>query len=400
MKKKLFLLCWCGILTAISGLGDTATFAEEDSQITILNVRGHDVRDFGKTLESALSEDDVQIQVDPETNILMLKGSRKAVDKAAQLLKVLDPDPAPTTVTVDMEISIKDPDEGKNLLDRFQLSTLDNNSASLQFGQQVAVVTGRQSFGSRGVQVQTQHMDTGTLVKVSPRVASGGVVMELNLEKSWLEYPANDPKDTDTAAETQTPTVYSLVLETTLRLEAGKSQTIKGKVSGGASVRDAEITVSARTGAAAARSSTARDAADRDATSSKVGGGSSRSFQGSSDAASRGGSGGGGGPSSRRSGGRSGFPASSADASRVKQIATVLFKRMDSDEDGKIDSGERNRNSRMLESMGLKSSDDVTIETLMKAIQSRTSRTSRSSRPAPAESNDADAERKDVGDAQ
>jgi hypothetical protein len=112
MQKKHFLLRCCGILTALAGFCATEAIADEDSQITILHVQGRDVRELGKSLDSALSDDDVRIQIDAETNILMLKGSKKAVEKTAQLLKVLDP--IPRTVTINIEISVSDPENSED----------------------------------------------------------------------------------------------------------------------------------------------------------------------------------------------------------------------------------------------------------------------------------------------
>ena len=112
MQKKFFLLRCCGILTALAGFCATEAIADEDSQITILHVQGLDVRELGKSLDSALSDDDVRIQIDAETNILMLKGSKKAVEKTAQLLKVLDP--IPRTVTINIEISVSYPENSED----------------------------------------------------------------------------------------------------------------------------------------------------------------------------------------------------------------------------------------------------------------------------------------------
>ena len=133
--------------------------------------------------------------------------------------------------------------------------------------------------------------------------------------------------------------------------------------------------------------------------SASIGPANTKSSSQARDAAIRSGGqsrGGAGGGSSTRSGGRGGFGGARPDTpENAERSARFVLYRFDINKDGEIDVAERERMGQLFDSMGLDSSQKVTLETLAKAIQARPER---STRQTPVESKDTDARQKDSGD--
>lgn len=195
----------------------------------------------------------VTITSDPETNVLILKGSEGDVKATAKLLTALQT--RQETVNISVTIAVSDTNTGKGkIVDELKLTTLNGSEAELQFGQDVALRTGTQTSmsslaGGRGGGGRTSAYSTksvGTIVKVTPRVVSGGVMLSLRVEKSWVDQP---PASEDESVSALPPSVYSAQTSTTLLIGTDQKQTIQALVSGGqANGRLALITVSATTG--------------------------------------------------------------------------------------------------------------------------------------------------------
>ncbi len=322
----------------------------------------------GGLLAIAAADETVTVSVDEETDVLVVKGTEQAVRNATRLMTARDV--APQMVSIQVEISISDPEGGRDsqkIVDSLQLTTIEGQKALMQFGQQVAVVTGRQSFGGRGTQTQTEQRMTGSMLQVVPRITDTGVVVQLTLEKSWMEHPAPPASEDEASGELQTPTTYTTEIQTTLMIASGKTQTLKAVVSGGSGVREAEIKVSATTGSSTDGRAVAerdnRERTDRPAPPSAR----SRSGQ------TRGGFSRQGSPPSATQG-RGGFQRGSGNRTTMEDAeatAERMLNQFDKNNDGELKGDERKRLDRFLQIIGFDSSEKVTAETMAEKLRNR-----------------------------
>lgn len=195
--------------------------------------------EVAKTLGSQMhGRRDVSIIPDVHSNVLIVRGDKKAVEEVQGYLKVLD---TPfQTVTYKVTIAVTAEDTESQILDELELSTLDNNKAKMQFGQQVAVPTGATRVSaSRSIRSYSQ-VSAGTIVQVQPRVSNGKILTDIMLEKSWVETPVSESED-DAASQ---HTTFNLSFDSTLALQEGVEQTIRAKAtSSPGSQRSVLITV-------------------------------------------------------------------------------------------------------------------------------------------------------------
>ena len=293
----------------------------------------------------------------------------------------------PQVVTIEVEILVSGSngnDSTPQLADHFRLTTLQNSRAMTQLGRQTPVVVGQQVFGGRGtpVRTQTEQKSTGTVVQVEPQITGGGIVGELTIEKSWLEYPQAESRDVEARPQIDSPTTYSAQLKTTLLIEDGKAETISAKVSGGNDAREAVIHVSASTrnrGRRSADSSASRQPPGRDRSRSSFPGRGPEFENRGRDSFRPGPPG--------RSQDRSRFPqrpnadhddrhaGSSSDHSDVKDrvtiIATRIFEKLDKNNDGELQGAERTSMGPMLHALGFDEADEVTIRSLTEKLRNR-----------------------------
>lgn len=173
---------------------------------------------------------DLIIAKNEASNVLILRGSGESLESCAKILEILD-QPI-RMVYFDIAISVIEPGAagaGGNeptALDHLQLSTLDENQAKLQFGQQVAIVTGTVQSARGEATRSFQRQQTGTMIVVTPRIAGDAIAADLQIEKSWIEPPSAD------AAKANNPQVINTSqVQTTLLLQPGVAQTLRAKVS-------------------------------------------------------------------------------------------------------------------------------------------------------------------------
>lgn len=219
-----------------------------------------------KTLANLFDPDSsLRLVPDQESNILIVKGEQVDVRRAVEILKRIDEPQPMVTVNVRIEVA-----GAGDLSDEFQLTTLSDMKAHLQVGQQQTVPSGSiQQFGGRSVSRSYQKENTGTIVQVTPRVSGEQILLDLSVEKSWLEYPA--ALETDDDDQIRVPTTLTSTLETTVRLGLNESRTMTASVSSVAGVsREVAITVSATTGRPADRIQNAQ----RPSSAQRAGGGS------------------------------------------------------------------------------------------------------------------------------
>lgn len=111
------------------------------------------------------------------------------------------------------------------VITRIRLSTIENQTATAQYGQEVAMVTGRASgAGGRGGAgaVSFSYQNLGTLLSVTPRVDDGVVLIKLVLEKSGRTKAAVPDEQSETA-EDSPPTKTVINIQTTLRVRDGRT---------------------------------------------------------------------------------------------------------------------------------------------------------------------------------
>ena len=246
------LFCALLLIVLIAGsfgvVADDATESSKDEpkHTTIIHAN-RPVQSIAKSLTEVMRRSDIYIVTNAESNVMILTGSQQEVAKAAKLLEALDQ--APQMINIDVGIVVRNTTTGEDhIVDELQMSTLNEVSALLQFGQQVSVPEAVERVGSRTMARSYRRENAGTIVKVTPKLMGSVIVLDLYVEKSWIESPtaAESESDTDDVAS---PKSYTTVAETTLHLKRGQSRTFRAIVSKGREDgRDVVITVSASAG--------------------------------------------------------------------------------------------------------------------------------------------------------
>jgi len=112
-----------------------------------------------------------------------------------------------------------------NVISSPSLFVLDNQTASLQVGDQVPVATqARQGTDTTSELVQTiEYRDTGTILNVTPRVNAGGLVsLEISQEVSNVR-----PEDNPTI---DSPTIATRRIESTVAVQSGQTVALGGLI--------------------------------------------------------------------------------------------------------------------------------------------------------------------------
>jgi len=113
--------------------------------------------------------------------------------------------------------------QGKvDVVHRIKLTTLDKQSAFVQVGERRPVVTGRQSSGGRAVHSFT-YENVGTILGVTPRIAGSDVVMELDIEKSYLDDARPVAIVQDDNDSFVPPRIVVAMCQTTIRVAPGQT---------------------------------------------------------------------------------------------------------------------------------------------------------------------------------
>jgi type II secretory pathway component GspD/PulD (secretin) len=167
-------------------------------------------------------------------------------------------------------------------LTRVRLSTIEEQTASVQFGENAAVVSGRNTMPARTREGAPGIANTpvftrqqfGTVVSATPRVEEdGAILIELQVEKSGLAKDARVPGNAATEENAPLPRSVMINTRTTFRVQNG--QTVIAAAMHAASDKDTTqtvILVTARTKALDGRGTTKRESKSResDARSIKI----------------------------------------------------------------------------------------------------------------------------------
>lgn len=113
---------------------------------------------------------------------------------------------------------------------RIELTTLENQKALVQFGQQLPILTGITMTATRMRANNYQQTQTGTILSVTARTTQGDAIeLEINFEKSEVD-PQAAPSDED--ATPLPPSISRMTYQTTLQFangEAALAGTMVGK---------------------------------------------------------------------------------------------------------------------------------------------------------------------------
>jgi type II secretory pathway component GspD/PulD (secretin) len=178
-------------------------------QIKVIQVHG-DVASLANTLAYLAEGSRTQVMTDARTNSLILRGPAESLETIMAVIQRLDQpirqvevrllvaelagsSDATPEFDADFEVAVsqvrKLQAEGDAaVLKRIQLSSLENKAATVQLGETQALAVG-ENFGPGGRQPTRsyQMQDLGTLVEVTPRVATDGkVLLDLSFELTRL----------------------------------------------------------------------------------------------------------------------------------------------------------------------------------------------------------------------
>ena len=128
---------------------------------------------------------------------------------------------------------------------RMRLTTIEDQTATAQYGEQAAVVTGRSQFGSGragGGGVSISHQNFGTLLSVTPSVNDDGdITIKLVLEKSGQAKAAPTDEQKEATEVGLPPAVLMINIQTMLRMRDG--QTVVAQAMDSSSGKDSSQTI-------------------------------------------------------------------------------------------------------------------------------------------------------------
>lgn len=250
-------LCALGCLAVgIASVSAQEAAPASESRDLLFLARHAPASSIADLVRSALGEaPGSSVMIEPVSNALLVRAPAEDLERVANLLEQIDRPPAVIAFDVTIlrmtsgatQLSTEDlsGDPAKveariaelekagsvELIDRLHLTTLDNQKAQVQVGQNVLVRQPGESVGFPGRPQQRavsyRVEDVGTLVTVMPRRAGDAVVAELAVEKSW--FPAAKPSvDGDDEATSPGPAKEILQAKATLRLPPGEAVLLGG----------------------------------------------------------------------------------------------------------------------------------------------------------------------------
>ncbi|MCR9202648.1 MAG: hypothetical protein NXI04_28735 [Planctomycetaceae bacterium] len=201
-------------------------------RIAIMYVNGSP-GDLAETVASVV-DGSVRITTDAATGTIIVRGDENDVKATEALLERIDR--GPQVVSLNVTLAITDTATGKNkVVDEFKLVTLDGVPAKSRFGQEVAVPSSRTVSGRSFTQYSTQSV--GTLIQVTPRLKNGAIMLQLEVEKAWVDSAASviSVDSEGRTATGQTMPVYRTYtseVSTTLMVKPGEPQSVRALVGG------------------------------------------------------------------------------------------------------------------------------------------------------------------------
>jgi type II secretory pathway component GspD/PulD (secretin) len=214
-------------------------------QIKVIPVHG-DVASLANTLAYLAEGTRTQVMTDARTNSLILRGPAESLETVMAVIQRLDQPirqvelrllvaelPGGSDATprfdADFEVAVAEvlklqADGDAAMLKRIQLTSLEGKSSTVQVGQTQATVAG-QTFGPGGRQQRSYQMENvGTIVEVTPRIATDGrVLVDLSFEMSRL---ARSKPDDENPEDIAPPAHVTATLKSSLALPNGQTVTV------------------------------------------------------------------------------------------------------------------------------------------------------------------------------
>jgi type II secretory pathway component GspD/PulD (secretin) len=130
----------------------------------------------------------------------------------------------PTVASEDAMARVRELEkQGKlDVVNRIQLTTLDQQPAFVQVGERRPVVISQRIAAGRPVN-SFQYENVGTILGVTPRIAGTDVVMELDIEKSRLDDARPAASDQDDDDSFVPPRIVVAMCQTTIRVAPGQT---------------------------------------------------------------------------------------------------------------------------------------------------------------------------------
>ena len=197
---------------------------------------------IAKTMEKNA---ELTIVPDQVSNMIIICGSVDTLKECQEILKTIDQPRRlicfDVVITVMGSGTTADDKNKPGSTDRIQFATLNENPATFEFGQRIAVVTGTTISATKQPVKQLQYQQVGTMCIVTPRIAGEEISVDLQIEKSWL-VPPTSGDDTDDA----NPAINTATVKSTVSLKPGIAHTILSTVSQGTNAAEnVSITITA-----------------------------------------------------------------------------------------------------------------------------------------------------------
>lgn len=226
------------LMSAAINAQDRATDDAADADPAVLRIFhcNTPVKQLAQVLQQAGNRDDVTIIPELTNNVLIVRAPRSAIDEFAELIERLNQPPRRITLSLtvleveaDFDVQSVKPAELLRTLDtddsirqvrKVRLTSLENNLAQVQLGEQRPVVSG-QSFGRSGIRTNMyQQEQFGTIVTMTARIGDDDrIVAELTFEMSRLEVSMETTESADAAVP---PAKQTVTLQTTISLPVGE----------------------------------------------------------------------------------------------------------------------------------------------------------------------------------
>ncbi len=256
----------CAVLLIVARADDNGKNSPEKSderpaKLMIYPARNAPVSELAETLAEVLVESGGRVVADPASNVLLIQTSDENHETVAALLRQLDRTPSLfriqvhlleargdalaeldtaslTGATDEVLKSIKSlvSDGRLHVANRIEMTALENNSAFVQTGEDVALPSATTSGPGRGASTNYRSVSIGTMFKVQARLSGeSDIVLEMDFEKSGI-----NPMQVVTEESQLAPrNISRLTNQTTVSIQTGHSLLV-GSVVGKSSEGDAE----------------------------------------------------------------------------------------------------------------------------------------------------------------
>jgi type II secretory pathway component GspD/PulD (secretin) len=229
----------------VSFTGDESKPKTEDGWV-VFRLRSHSSESVARSLEQTLGpETKLKIVFDKKSNSLFVRGPAEALKQCEELLEAIDQ--PPSVIDFEIVLSVSDSATGDDenskprKTNRIRFSTLNENLASIQLGQRVAVTSGVIAQVNGPPARSLEWPEVGTSCEVHPRIVGNTILVQLKIENFWLaDAAAGD------VADAASPGISTATLNSTLVLKSGVAHTVLANATQGSNASEnVSITITA-----------------------------------------------------------------------------------------------------------------------------------------------------------